>query len=443
MKRSDDGLTYTFTLREGITFHNGKPLTSKEVVWSWERYVNPATEWRCLNDVTSKTGLNVEKVTAVDELTVEMKLSRPNALFLDTLARPDCGGTAILHPDSLNADGGWNAPVGTGPFTLKEWRRGQYISLAKYADYQSLPGERDGLTGGKRPLVDEVQFVFVTDPSVVKAGLISGAIDAAQIAVTDTPEIKAASNLNLIEAQSSVRLALLFQTNNKLFGNVRMRQAVEAALDFDQIVDMATNGQSTKNNSTIQAKSPYYSDIQKKAPAYQPEKVAELLKEAGYSGEPVVITTNNRKTDPNYNIAIIMQSMLQASGINAQIEIVEWATHMDKFLSGNYQMMVHSYSARFDPALSFEHFTGPKKDQPRKVWDSTKAQELIKKASEISDKAERQKLFDELHELMLTEVPLVMLFNPLDPWGVAKRVEGFVPWEGRARAWEVSVKSPE
>jgi peptide/nickel transport system substrate-binding protein len=113
---------------------------------------------------------------------------------------------------------------------------------------------------------------------------------------------------------------------------------------------------------------------------------------------------------------------------------------MDRFLKGNYQVMVHSYSSRFDPALSFEHFTGPKSTQPRKVWDNPEVQALLEKASVTTNEGERQKLFDEMHQRMLNETPLLILFNALDAWATSARVEGFTPYEGRARAWGVSVK---
>jgi peptide/nickel transport system substrate-binding protein len=100
--------------------------------------------------------------------------------------------------------------------------------------------------------------------------------------------------------------------------------------------------------------------VQARGDAYDPARAKKLLAEAGYKGERIRITTNNRKSAPSFNIAVVIQAMLQEVGVAVDLDVVEWATHMDRFLKGNYQVMVHSYSSRFDPALSFEHFTGPR-----------------------------------------------------------------------------------
>jgi peptide/nickel transport system substrate-binding protein len=90
-----------------------------------------------------------------------MTIDKPSALFLATLARFDCGSTAILHKDSVATDGAWIKPVGTGPFKLDEWRRGEVVMMSRFAGYASLPGAPDGTVGGKRPLVPTLRFLFV------------------------------------------------------------------------------------------------------------------------------------------------------------------------------------------------------------------------------------------------------------------------------------------
>lgn len=441
VETSPDGLSYTFELRKGLTFHNGAPLTAADVVWSWQRYMDPKTEWRCLADFDGRSGLKVEAVEAVSPTTVRMRINEPNALFLFSLARTDCGSAAVIHKDSLNPDGSWKAPVGTGPFKFGEWRRGQQISLMRFAGYQSLPGGLDGFAGSKRPLVPEVRFLVVPDAASVKAGLIAGQIDIAEVLGSDVSELKKAPGITVQTATTAARHALLFQTNDPIFRTPAMRQALAAAIDFSQLVAIVSDLGVQPNNSTIHAKSAYHSDVQNLSHGYDPARAKKLLTEAGYKGERLKITTNNRKSAPSFNIAVVLQSMFQAVGVNSDIDVVEWATHMDRFLKGNYQLMVHSYSARLDPALSFEHFTGPKADQPRKVWDDPAVIALLDKASKIESPAERQKIFDELHKRMIDDVPLVMLFNSIEAWASTARVSGFVPWESRVRAWEVAIKS--
>ena len=440
IEKSADSLTYTFELRSGLTFHNGAPVTAEDVVWSWQRYMDPKTDWRCRADFDGRNGLKVEAVEAVSPSTVRMRINEPSALFLFSLARTDCGSVAVIHKDSLNADGSWKAPVGTGPFRFGEWRRGQYVLLTRFDGYKSLPGGLDGYTGGKRPLVQEVKFLVVPDPSSVKAGLVTGQIDVAEVLGSDVEQLKTERRVTLQAATTAGRNALLFQTKDPVFSKPDMRRALAAAIDLDQLVSTVSAIETKPNASTIHASSTYYSAAQKLTHRFDPALSTKLLAEAGYRGERLKITTNNRKSSPSFNIAVVLQAMFQNVGINTDIDVVEWATHMDRFLKGNYQMMVHSYSARLDPALSFEHFTGPKSEQPRKVWDDPTAIDLLTQASRIENEPERQKIFDELHKRMIEGTPLLMLFNRVEAWATSARVSGFVPWESRARAWEVSVK---
>ena len=148
--QSADGLTYTFHLRPGVKFHNGATMTSADVLWSWQRYMDPKTEWRCLADFDGRSGLKVTSATAPDADTFVMTIDKPSALFLDGLARTDCGMTAILNKASVNADGSWNQPVGTGPFKFVEWKHGEYVSLTRFDEYSSPPGDKvDGYVGKK------------------------------------------------------------------------------------------------------------------------------------------------------------------------------------------------------------------------------------------------------------------------------------------------------
>lgn len=436
---SEDGLTYTFTLRRGVRFHNGAALTSAEVLWSWERYMTPATDWRCRSEFDGRNGLKVLEVSAPNPQTFVMRIDKPQALFLDSLARTDCAMAAVIHPDSLNPDGSWKSPIGTGPFKLGNWTRGQHLTLSRFDGYVSPPGDApDGATGKKEARVDEVRFLVVPDSSTIKAGLGSGALDIAKVQNIDTAELSKNPRLTMAEDLTGGRNAILFQTRDPLLSSQKMRQALAAAIDVSQIVAMVTDSKGIPNSSTIKTGSYYYDDIQKKTLTFDPTRARALLKEAGYKGERLRITTNNRENIPSLNIAIVMQHMLRDAGVESDIDIVEWGTHMDRFLKGNYQIMVHSYSSRIDPALSFEHFTGPKATQPRKVWDSPTAQALLDKSATVSDTKERQKLFDALHLQMLDEAPLIMLFNPVEPWAVSQKVQGFQPWEGMPRLWGVS-----
>ena len=437
---SPDGLTYTFRLRHGVKFHNGEPLTAAEVLWSWARYTEPKTGWRCLADVDGRSGPRVTAVAAPDPFTVTMRIDHPSALLLDTLARTDCGMAGILHRSSLRPDGTWDKPIGTGPFKFGGWTRGQSITLAKFDGYTSPPGDKpDGYTGRKQPLADEIRMVVVPDAATAKAGLLSGALDVAQVLKTDIAEFRAGKAVSTEAAPSSVKVTLLIETADPLMSNVKLRQAIAAAIDYPQLVAAASNGLGVPNNSAIPPQSAFSDAVQKTGYTYDATRARALLRASGYKGETIRILANKRVHVPSYDVAVVAQSMMEAVGIRAEIDVIEWATQLDRYNSGKYQMMSFSYSARLDPALSYEQFMGPKATQPRKVWDDPAAQALLDRASTVSDAAERQKLFDELHTRQLEAVPLLILYNDVESWGASARVAGFSSWEGKPRLWGVTV----
>ncbi|MFE0017762.1 ABC transporter substrate-binding protein [Mesorhizobium sp. NPDC059054] len=437
---SDDQLTYTFKLRKGVKFHNGSEMTSADALWSWNRYMDPKTEWRCLSEFDGRNNLKVTGVEAPDPETIVFKINSPSALFLNKLARTDCGMTAILHKDSVKPDGSWDKPIGTGPFQLAEWKQGEYVRLTKFAGYANPAGESSGYTGSKRTLVDEVRFVVVPDSSTAKAALLSGDIDLIpDMSNADVKELKDNKEIALSTAEHMGLVALLLQTRDPVLSNVKVRQAIAAAIDGDQLVAATTEGLGHRNNSVVPRSSPFYGKVEQEGWSADPQKAQQLLAEAGYKSEPITILANKRYP-AMYDGAIVAQAMLQAAGINAQLEILEWATQLDRYTKGNYQAMSFSYSARLDPALSFESMMGPKDKQPRKVWDNPEAQKLLDRAMVVSDKAERQKLFDDLHRRFLEDVPMVMLYNGITTAAYSNKIKGFKSWPASSpRLWEVSV----
>ncbi|WP_256987894.1 ABC transporter substrate-binding protein [Bordetella genomosp. 9] len=436
---SDDGKTYTFTLRDGVTFQNGAPLAAQDVVWSWNYFMNPKTAWRCHGDFDGSGGAKVTSVDAPDPHTVVYHLEKPYGLFLGSLARPDCAGSGVVHRDSVNPDGTWNKPIGTGPFMLNEWKRGQYISLVKNPHYANQGGKLDGFTGSKRPLVDEVRFMIVPDDATAKAGLQRGDVDIIQdLSYSDVKTMQAVKGVKVATSPVMSLTALLMQTRDPLLSNVKLRQAIVHAIDAGQLVAAVGDGLMQPSTSMVPLISSYYDKTQQEAWKYDPALAQKLVRESGYKGQELVMMATKRYPE-TYSSGVIIQAMLQAVGINARLEVQEWASQLDRYNSGKYQMMVFPYSARLDPSLNYEMMAGNKDKQPRKVWDDPKALALIDSSSQITDTAQRQAQFDELHKLFLADAPMMPLFNGLDVGAFRDTVQGYTPWAlKRARVWEVS-----
>lgn len=422
---SPDGLTYTFKLRPGVKFHNGETLTAEDVVWSFNRYLNPKTGWRCLTDFNGEIGLKIESVTAVDPLTVAIRINEPSSLFLANIARSDCGMTAITHRSSLKPDGSWDKPIGTGPFKLAEWRQREFVSLARFDEYANLGGEPDGYVGSKRPLVDEVRFLIIADPATAKAAFTRGDIDVmTRLAYSEASELKTNPNVAISVQSGLSSTTFILQTRDKLLSNVKLRRAIAAAIDYDELVGSVTYGLTTPNNAMVPVTSPFHTDVQKKGYRHDPALVKKLLHEAGYKGETLKIMTNKRN-QANFDTAIVLQSMLQSAGIKAEVEVLEWGVQTDRWQSGNYQIMAFSYSSRMDPALNYEAVIGPKDTQPRKIWEDKAAIDALAEVTDETRTAERQKLFDRLHMAMIEQAPLIPLYSTITAGASRKIVKGF------------------
>ena len=262
-----------------MRFHNGAPLTSAEGLWSWKRYLDPKTDWRCLPDLDGRNGLKIEAVEAPDPRTIVMRINQPSALFLDTLSRTDCGMAGILHPDSVGPDGAWKQPVGTGPYIMGPWQRGQHVTLNRFDAYVSPPGDKpDGYVGRKRPLAASVRFVVIPDAATGRAAVLSGAIDVAELQESDIVEMKKNPAVEVVTAPVANKHVFLLQTRDPLIGNVHLRQAIAAALDIPDIVASTSSGLGTPNNSAVLAGSIYYDDVQRTSYARDLERVKQLLK---------------------------------------------------------------------------------------------------------------------------------------------------------------------
>lgn len=440
IETSADGLTYTFTLREGLKFHNGAPVTADDVLFSWSKYMNPETKWRCHSDF-SKGNSEVVSLDKVDDRTVAFKLKQPSALFLGLLARIDCGSAGILHKDSFAADGSFVKPIGTGPYMLADWKKGEYVELAKFDGYSSRTEKRDGYAGARKASIDTVRFVIIPDRSAAKAALYSGSIEVlSDLDVNDLKEAKARKGIKVDIAETMGLSGILMQTKDPLLSNVKMRMAIAHAVDTAAIVDAVTLGTAKPNNSPIPSVSAYYGKPQGEMIKYDPALAKKLAAEAGYKGEPIKMITNKRY-QPSFDSAVFIQAMAKEAGINIELEVIEWATQLDMYLKGDYQMMSFLYSARLDPSLSFDMFSGPKATQPRKVWDNAEAQPLIEQSMTISDTEKRKEIFNKLESMFRQDMPMLVLYNGSDIAAYSDKLEGYNAWmAGQPRLWGVTLK---
>ena len=166
------------------------------------------------------------------------------------------------------------------------------------------------------------------------------------------------------------------------------------------------------------------------------------LAEVGYKGEKITIATN-AQYGRMHDTAVLAQAMLQAIGINAEVDVVDFAKQFDRYHKGAYQLMTWDTTPYPDPMFIFDRFIGDKSKQPEKIWDDPNAIDLLNQLFQTSEPAKRQPIFDALHRLYLANAPLVAWLYRVVPTAVRSNVEGDEPWPGeKARFWGVSLKGP-
>lgn len=440
-KISADGRTYRFFLRSGVTFHNGAPLTTREVAWSLRRYFANGSHWRCKSELGPQGFAKVVSIRPIDRLTLDLVLTRPAPFLLTTLARADCGGTGILHPASQAADGTWRTPIGTGPFRLAEWRRNQFVDLVRFAGYRSLPGPMNGNGGGKRALVDRVRFMVIPDGSSARAALLRGSIDVLDnLAANELAGVSAAKTISVVQTPTMDLYGLLLQTRDPVLSDVRLRRALALSIDVAALTRVATRGTALPNSSPIPRASPYFGLVERKLIARDLRTARALVRESGYRGQPITLITNRRYPQA-FDAAIILQAMARDVGIHIEISTLDWATQLARYARGDYQAMIFGYSARLDPALTLDPMIGSKDVDPRRIWERPAAAALLQRAVEESDTQRRQAMFDALDRGFRQDVPGVVLFNTARVTALSDRVTGFKGWPaGLPRLWNVALR---
>ncbi|MBC56600.1 MAG: peptide ABC transporter substrate-binding protein [Confluentimicrobium sp.] len=315
---SDDGKTFTFTLRKGVAFHNGREMTAEDVKYSLDRVTNPATQSpgagffgsiEGYDDMASGAADSLSGVTVIDPYTVEIKLSRPDATFLHVMAINFSSIVPKEEAEKYGPDFGKN-PVGTGAFKLAEWTLGQKLVFARNTDYWNA-----GV-----PKLDQITFEVGQEPIVALLRLQQGEVDipgdgippAKFLEVTQDPTYKDF----VIEGGQLHTGYITMNVKMPPFDDVKVRQAVNMAINKDRAVRII-NGRAVPANQPLPPSMPGYADDYE-GYAFDPEAAKALLAEAGFpDGFETELFVYN--TDPNPRIAQSFQQDLAGIGIKAEI----------------------------------------------------------------------------------------------------------------------------
>jgi len=321
---SPDRLTYTFKIRQGVKFHNGKPMTSADVLASFDRYNKLGLERGMFKNVASWDAPDASSFV------IHMKQAQPT--FIEQIS--SFSVPIIVIPAELKDDPAMQLRiVGTGPWQLVDFTPGSQVKLKRYDGYtpNTKYEERTGFGGYKQACFDTVVFRIVTEPGTRVAGLKTGELQGVEDLPTKSLEdLKKDKNVTVVPLPNWWIQIAVPSISAPPTDNLLVRKAIQAALDMDEIMDAATDGNYKLNVGFQYPNQPSYTDAGKETYNIKnPELAKKYLKEAGYNGEPLILLTNKDYTSM-YNAALVMSEQLKAVGINAELLVLDWPASIQK-----------------------------------------------------------------------------------------------------------------
>jgi peptide/nickel transport system substrate-binding protein len=380
-----DNRNYTFFLRHGVKFHNGRELKAADVKYVFERAMDPATKhpypryYAAIGDIIVK-----------DDYTITFALKSLNANFLLNLARQG----SVIYPREAVATMK-SEPVGTGPFKLAEWVRGDRIVLVKNPDYWAK-----GL-----PKLDKVVFRFIADPNATLAALKAGDVDASLFGLgpEHVRELQKDPRFQVIVGDTTNDVTFAMNNSRKPYSDVRVRRAITYGIDKKDVLKGAMFGMGKILGSNVDPLNPYYVDVSGMMP-YDPAKAKKLLAEAGYpNGFDTVL-----KVAPQYYYTVrsgeIIADQLAKIGVRVKIEQIEWGQWIARvWREADYDLTIIGHAESWDIA----NYANPKYYFR---YDSAKFRALFEKSEVTLDDKARRALYVEMQKMLVEDAPAVWLF---------------------------------
>ena len=425
---SDDGLTYTFKLQEGVKWHDGKPFDSADVVFTTTKFL-PEVHSRARNNFS-----HVSSVTAPDPLTVVFKLKEPFAPFLGSfeVSSAPMIPRHVYEGTDFKANPANQTPIGTGPFKLKEWKKGSYIHLVRNENYW-----KPGL-----PYLDEIYFQIIPDSASRATALESGKVDVSSFSDIELFDVNRFKTKPMFEVTNDgyeflAPLAWIeFNTRNKPMTDKRFRQAVMYALDRDFIRDKIWFGHAKVATGPVSSATRYYEpDVRQYS--LDLKKADALLDEMGLvkdkDGTRATVKLLGLPYGETWNrLNEYVRQSLAKVGLKVVIESTDAAGWTQRLANWDFEMLVSYLTQYGDPALGVARTyisSNIKKGIPytnTSGYSNERVDELFAKAASAVKSEDRRRHYSDVQKLLVEDVPLAWLIEIKFPTIYNKRVRNLV-----------------
>jgi peptide/nickel transport system substrate-binding protein len=390
---SDDGLTYTFELREA-QFSDGSPLTAEDVAFSLNRVADDP------ESVYPNPFAAFAEAVAVDADTVEVRLEYPSAPMLDNLEIYNAGVVSKADVEARGAaDAFASQPVTSGPFMVEEWRPNDRLILAANPHYW-----REGY-----PRVDGAELIEVAEANARASMILAGEAEAIRfVPYAQVAEIEATEGISVPLEPSTVIYIVLPNHSRPPFDNVEARRAAALALDREAITQAITLGMAETANSTMPSALNYYAaDLE--GPAYDPEAARAILEEQGLVGTEIVMLVQPDQEQ----VATLLQAQWDAVGFRTRAERVDSGVWWDRLMGGDYDVTVSWwYNENEDPdlAVRWAHCGTCGSESFYTFYNNERVNELTEAALRESDPTAREAMYREIQEITVEELSQIPLW---------------------------------
>ena len=420
---SEDGLEYTFYLRPGVKWHDGKPFSANDVKFTFDQITDVKSGSRLRSDFAAVAGVDV-----IDSLTVRFRLKAPFAPFLALLGY----NAGILPAHKFRdrklteaSDFSRSAPVGTGPFRVVQAASGSAIVLERNPDYY-----------GTTPALDQVIFRIVPDVNAQVAQLLAGELDIVPIEPANLPSVERAQSVTVVRNPIVQHVYVGFNQSRPMFKSPLVRQALDLAVNRKAIVDGVLKGAADLPRGTIPMVLSEFFDGSLPERAYLPDSAKSLLNRAGWLFEvyakelrdsatvkPFAFTLLVDKGNPTREqAALAVQQDLKRVGMKVSIETMEFATLVrDRVLPGDYDAVLIWWTTPPDPDQYAFYATGQDNNHVR--YSNALVDSLLAAGRATLDSAERREIYQRFQRIEMDDPPVLVLFYPRELLAVDLRVQ--------------------
>lgn len=410
---SEDQLTWTFQLREGVTFHDGAEMTADDVVYSFNRIIDDELS-------TAYRFSSVKKVSAPDPQTVVITVSAPTPNLLSSIG--GFKGVAIVEEKNVESGDITTAPVGTGPYELTDFTSGDHIDLEANPDYW-----------GGEPTIPSIRYRFISEGSTAVAALKAG-----EIAWTDSippQQVEALSGDDAVAVDvvpSNDYWYLALNEARKPFDDVRVRQAIANAIDRDAIAQVTSYGTAEVNQLAIPEDSAWYTSYD--TYSLDQQKAEDLLDEAGVSDLSMELMVSSDYPE-TVDAAQVIADSLSDVGIDLEIRSLDFGTWLDEQNQGNFDMLYMGWLGNIDPDdfyYSQHHSDGSSNAQG---YSNSEVDQLLDEGRTETDEDRRQEIYDEAATIIADEASYIYLYNPSVIQAYSPDLSGYTVRSDRAIRW--------